>query len=710
MKSDLLKAERRKRGWTQAKVAEAVGVDAKTVGRWERGKAIPYPYYREQLCILFGKNAEQLGLLYGDNAFEEAVFLGVQSSVPDVAVQAPLLVDPIIPQILESADSLVGRDSLLMQIKERLFAGDSLALTAVDSLPGIGKTTLAAILATDPQVQAHFCDGILWAGLGLRPNVLGHLVRWGKLLGIIPSQVKAINSRQAWSQALQAAIGTRRMLLIIDDAWTVEDALALQVEGTACAYMLTTCLSEVARAFDQGGSITVPELEETDGIALLTRFVPQLVEQDPQGAQALVQAVGGLPLALTLMGSYLASPALTAQSEPLRMALALLYDTQECLRANMPKIIEEGSPRLEETMPLSLHATIAMCDQQLSPQAHATLCTLVIFLPKPESFSREAALAVTQQPIEMLDALCDARLLEVCGPGHYVLHQAVAKYARDQSQVPTRQKRLLSSPGKGIQLHEWKKHSSADHRSWPRVLCTIPIKSVSTFGPFKRFSWRSWSILSIISLVILVITVGLLAFNSPLFPRSESPTGVSSSTVYEAEAPGSTLAGRARPQRVGAIPHIISERSSASALGWLQTAIIDDRIQGTGTNQFNYVGNGWQHCPSGQSPCGETPILYNGTNSWDNVIDDYITITFTGVQITFYGVLDSMHGMGAISIDGGGEMMIDFYTPSRVGDQLMWISPAMPEGTHTFKLRVTGNKNPSSSNTFVAVDRVDILG
>jgi transcriptional regulator with XRE-family HTH domain len=50
MKSDLLKAERIKHGWTQAKVAEAVGVDAKTVGRWERGKALPYPYYREQLC------------------------------------------------------------------------------------------------------------------------------------------------------------------------------------------------------------------------------------------------------------------------------------------------------------------------------------------------------------------------------------------------------------------------------------------------------------------------------------------------------------------------------------------------------------------------------------------------------------------------------------------------------------------------------------
>ena len=62
MNSNLLKAERIKRGWTQATVAEAVGVDAKTVGRWERGVTVPYPYFREQLCFLFEKTPQLLGL------------------------------------------------------------------------------------------------------------------------------------------------------------------------------------------------------------------------------------------------------------------------------------------------------------------------------------------------------------------------------------------------------------------------------------------------------------------------------------------------------------------------------------------------------------------------------------------------------------------------------------------------------------------------
>src|SRR5947209_7485902 len=236
MKSDLLKAERIKRGWTQAKVAEAVGVDAKTVGRWERGKGVPYPYFRQQLCTLFGKTAEQLGLLAvdQDTAVEGGASLGIQWTAPESTIPASFLADPSIPLSLQGATSLVGRHGLLMEIKERLLAGEDIAVTAVDSLPGIGKTALATVLVMDQEIRDRFCDGILWAGLGPRPNVLGHLIRWGMLLGVVPSQVDNIGSREDWKRALRAAIGTRRLLLIIDDACTVEDALSLQIGGRAC--------------------------------------------------------------------------------------------------------------------------------------------------------------------------------------------------------------------------------------------------------------------------------------------------------------------------------------------------------------------------------------------------------------------------------------------------------------------------------------------
>ena len=61
-----LKRERELRGWSQADLAEKVGCDTKTVGRWENGDSIPRPYYRQPLCEIFGKNAEELGLIGED--------------------------------------------------------------------------------------------------------------------------------------------------------------------------------------------------------------------------------------------------------------------------------------------------------------------------------------------------------------------------------------------------------------------------------------------------------------------------------------------------------------------------------------------------------------------------------------------------------------------------------------------------------------------
>jgi len=53
---------------------------------------------------------------------------------------------------------------------------------------------------------------------------------------------------------------------------------------------------------------------------------------------------------------------------------------------------------------------------------------------------------------------------------------------------------------------------------------------------------------------------------------------------------------------------------------------------------------------------------------------------------------------------------IDFYSPAQTGDVLLWTSPVLPTGTHTFTLRVTGTSDPASSGRQIAVDDADITG
>src|SRR6516162_6238895 len=96
MKSHPLKVERELHGWSQARVAEAVGTNVRTVIRWEQGQSVPYPYYREQLCTLFGKNARELGLLVQENdtAIEQEQSLDAQ---PIPSTPAGAISDPAIP-------------------------------------------------------------------------------------------------------------------------------------------------------------------------------------------------------------------------------------------------------------------------------------------------------------------------------------------------------------------------------------------------------------------------------------------------------------------------------------------------------------------------------------------------------------------------------------------------------------------------------------
>lgn len=467
MKQHPLKVERELRGWSQAKVAEALNTTVRTISRWEQGQALPYPYYRERLCELFGKDARQLGLLpereevaasstsenplssqnpsQSSSSLSSSEVVGAVSGTSSQALveQARRLDDPTLPEALGSASALLGREHVLRWARQHLFEKGRLALYG---LPGVGKTALGLVLATGPQSQARFQDGILWAGLGPQPDILGVLVRWGKLLGITPSEVEnagrssGLSLLEDWRRALRAAIGQRSLLLVIDDVWSTNDALALEVGGPRCAYLLTTRQPQVAFAFAPERTFNIHELAEVDGLAVLARFVPQLVQQELEEARTLVHEVGGLPLALMLMGKYLAAHSLPGQPYRIQRALGQLHQVMRRLQANTS---DKSSSNLALDVPLSLHAAITISDQRLSPSAHEALCALSVFPAKPDSFAEEAALAVIEEPIEVLDELWDAGLLESSGPGRYCLHRTIVSYAQTQGQTTAAQKRLV---------------------------------------------------------------------------------------------------------------------------------------------------------------------------------------------------------------------------------------------------------------------------
>jgi tetratricopeptide (TPR) repeat protein len=372
--------------------------------------------------------------------------------VPEPA--SSLLLDPAIPQVARIEDRIVGRTGLLQQVKHLLAEAGGGTAIALHGLPGVGKTTLAALLAADPYVQECFPGGILWAGLGPAPNIQGVLARWATLLGVSVTWGEQAMTQEELILQLQLAIGHWRMLLVIDDAWTDQEALALHVGGDHCVHLLTTRLPQVAFAFAPQQRLLIPELDAPTGLELLAHYVPALVTEHPEAVDDLVSAVGGLPLALTLLGHYLAAQALSGQPRRLQTALQRLHERQHRFQISMPVASNERSPALPSQTPLSLHTAIALSAQLLDAEASRVFCALSVFPAKPASFSEEAALAVTQCSLEMLDTLWDMGLLESSGPARYMLHQTVREYAQQQQQEQSLQRRFVAYMVEYLQTHQ----------------------------------------------------------------------------------------------------------------------------------------------------------------------------------------------------------------------------------------------------------------
>ena len=315
---------------------------------------------------------------------------------------------PALPSIF------IGREKAMQELRQRLCRQNPAedqnvqVLTAIRGWPGVGKTSTASVLAHDPEVMAHFPDGVLWTSLRVNPNILPALLSWGTAMGLdIINKAKNVSEASAF---LAAYLRNKQMLLIIDDVWKSSDALPFMIGGQNCATLLTTRLPIIASRLvaspDQIYPLNV--LEEEDSFTLMQLIAPQVVESYPEETYSLIRKLEGLPLALQVAGRLLQAEFSTGYS--VNDLIKEISSTSRILNEQAPADQENLSNATTPTIAALLYRSLEHLDEA-TRNKYALLGAIA---PSPAKFDQNiiASIWQTHNPRPMIKTLVDRGLLE----------------------------------------------------------------------------------------------------------------------------------------------------------------------------------------------------------------------------------------------------------------------------------------------------------
>ncbi|HEY7416377.1 MAG TPA: tetratricopeptide repeat protein, partial [Ktedonobacteraceae bacterium] len=292
---ELLKTFRLRQHLTQQELAELLGVHRNTIGTWERGNYLP----ESKTLVL--ELARQLDLAEQ----ETRQFLEASLTTFPPYWSVPL------PRNL----FFTGREEILKKLHTQLRSEQVIALThasALHGLGGVGKTQIALEYAYRYALEY---SAVFWIGAETEEQIILSLLHIAEVLRLPERDTK---DQQHMVAAVQRWLATHGQWLLIWD--NVEELTLLDrfLPSSRSGAILITTRRQILGTFARG--LDLLPMEQEEGMLFLLRrakvLAPdatrtqmhQLATRMPAqcaAAEELVQAVGGLPLALDQAGAYL---------------------------------------------------------------------------------------------------------------------------------------------------------------------------------------------------------------------------------------------------------------------------------------------------------------------------------------------------------------------------------------------------------------------
>ncbi|MFG2892319.1 BTAD domain-containing putative transcriptional regulator [Streptomyces sp. NPDC048248] len=303
-------------------------------------------------------------------------------------------------QLPADIGDLVADDTIVSAVCDAVTEGQEkgqLNVVLVLGRPGVGKSTLARHVAH--RLTTEYPDGQLYCDLrgpGGQPvapaQALGRFLR---ALGV-PGQAipDALDERAEMYRSLLAG---RRILVLLDDAVSESQVMPL-LPGTGSSGVLVTSRCRLTalpgtRRFD------LEPLRPEQAMQLLGRIIGEhRVESEREAARVVIRLVGGLPLALRIIGARLAA----------RPHWSL---------TSMRHRLENEHRRLDELAhgELSIRASLSLSYDGLTAADRRLLCLLSLAEGTEIPSWLGAALTGdrTPHPADLLEPLIDRRLLDI---------------------------------------------------------------------------------------------------------------------------------------------------------------------------------------------------------------------------------------------------------------------------------------------------------
>ena len=327
-------------------------------------------------------------------------------------------------------DLIIGREDALKTMQSKLATLRDATTTSpkiqiVQGWPGIGKTTLTAMLAHDPYVHMLFPDGVLWTSLGESPDLFSELTVWANALNV---DMSGVTSTEALSSRVMVALKSQRMLIVVDDVWDVAHVTPFRVGGAQCVMLTTTRLNSVVQslAVRPQDIYKLPILSDADSIALLETLAPVAVQEAPDEIRALVHDLEGLPLALQVAGRLLRAEA------SMGWGVKNLLDELRHDARLLAEIAPADRQDSHDDVPLTIEALLRKSTNLLDAESRERFALLGVFAPKPAYFDEDALQAVwaVDEPRTTIRLLVERGLLEPATAGQFQIHALLVMHAK----------------------------------------------------------------------------------------------------------------------------------------------------------------------------------------------------------------------------------------------------------------------------------------